>query len=94
MSIAVIIWLCLFGFILISTFSLGTHYLNEWKTGLVEEAKYIAKRNEKNSYSTFDGEIAEAQVKVKISKTIWPICYIITFVSFIAIAVILTLTMV
>lgn len=85
MEIATIIWLVLFGALIISTFSLGTYYLSEWKDGLITEAKYSADAHP----STYASNIAEAKVRAKISLPIWAISFLLTFGSVIGVIVVL-----
>ena len=85
MEIATILWLVLFGVLIISTFSLGTYYLSEWKEGLIDEAKYSA-YDDKSRYAS---DIAKNKIQAKISQPIWISSFIITFGSVIGIIIIL-----
>lgn len=77
------IWLVVFGAILIASFWIGTYFLLEWKEGVMDEAYYGCDKD-KDDWSN-KKSYAKAVAQAKISRPIVIISYVFTLASVVGI---------
>lgn len=82
MSTAFIMWLVIFGALLIASFWMGAYYLSEWKSDfkhLVEATVKLEKATEISSREA--SELAGYKIGAKINLLVWIVSFFFTFLS-------------
>ena len=82
MSTAFIMWLVIFGALLIASFWMGAYYLSEWKSefkSLVETSVRLEKSSEVSVREASD--LAGHKVGAKINLLVWIVSFFFTFLS-------------
>lgn len=82
MSTAFIMWLVIFGALLIASFWMGSIYLSEWKNEYKSLVKATVKFGNSKEVPDYEAsEIASHKVGAKINLLVWIVSFFFTFLS-------------